>query len=63
MAANEFVYGFHAVQSRLRSHAESVNELYIDVERKDQRARNLLDLAEQLKVRILPVDRKRLDNR
>ena len=61
MAANEFVYGFHAVQSRLRSHAESVNELYIDVERKDQRARNLLDLAEQLKVRILPVDRKRLD--
>lgn len=61
MSANEFIYGFHAVQSRLRSHAESVNELYVDVERKDQRVRNLLELAEQLKVRILPVDRKRLD--
>ena len=61
MAANEFVYGFHAVQSRLRSHADSVNELYVDVERKDQRVRNLIELAEQLKVRTLPVDRKRLD--
>jgi len=61
MSANEFIYGFHAVQSRLRSHAESVNELYVDVERKDQRVRNLLELAEQLKIRILPVDRKRLD--
>lgn len=61
MAANEFIYGFHSVQSRLRSHAESVNELYVDADRHDQRARNLLDLAEQLKVRVLPVDRKRLD--
>ena len=61
MANNEFVYGFHAVQSRLRSHPESVTELYVDTERQDQRARNLLQLAEQLNVRVLPVDRKRLD--
>ena len=57
----EYIYGFHAVQSRLRSHADSVLELYIDLDRQDQRARNLLQLAEQLQVRILPVDRKRLD--
>lgn len=57
----EYIYGFHAVQSRLRSHADSVLELYVDLDRQDQRARNLLQLAEQLQVRILPVDRKRLD--
>jgi 23S rRNA (guanosine2251-2'-O)-methyltransferase len=61
VAANEFIYGFHAVQSRLRSHAESVTELYVDDDRRDQRARNLLQLAEELKVRVRPVDRSRLD--
>jgi len=47
--STEFIYGFHAVQSRLRSHPESVEELYVDAERKDQRARNLLQLAEEQK--------------
>ena len=59
--STEFIYGFHAVQSRLRSHPDSVVELYVDAARKDQRSSNLLDLAEEQKVRILPVDRARLD--
>jgi 23S rRNA (guanosine2251-2'-O)-methyltransferase len=59
--STEFIYGFHAVQSRIRSHPESVIELYVDAERNDQRSRNLRQLAEEQKVRVLPVDRARLD--
>lgn len=61
MAAKEYIYGFHAVQSRLRSHAESVAELYLDPTRQDQRAKGLQQLAEQLHVRVVPAERKRLD--
>lgn len=61
MSAKEYIYGFHAVQSRLRSHAESVTELYLDLTRQDQRAKGLQHLAEQLNVRIVPAERKRLD--
>lgn len=59
--AGEFIHGFHAVVSRLRSAPESVKEIYLDAERKDARSRDLLRLAEQHGVRVMPVDRARLD--
>ena len=53
--------GFHAVTSRLRQRPETVREIYIDATRNDGRARDLKKLAEQLRVRLIPVDAKRLD--
>ena len=53
--------GFHAVTARLRQRPETVREIYIDASRNDGRARDLKKLAEQLRVRLIPVDAKRLD--
>jgi len=53
--------GFHAVTARLRQRPGTVREIYIDATRNDGRARDLKKLAEQLRVRLIPVDAKRLD--
>lgn len=61
MAESRIIHGFHAVNARLRQNADSVFEIYIDSQRKDPRARDLLKLAEGGGVRIIQVDGKRLD--
>jgi len=61
MAETRIIHGFHAVTARIRQHADSVLELYVDTKRHDPRARDLLKLAETNGVRIVPVDGKRLD--
>jgi len=61
MAETRIIHGFHAVTARIRQHAESVLEIYVDTQRRDPRARELLKLAEASGVRIVPVDSKRLD--
>lgn len=55
------IYGFHAVTSRLRRNPASVAEVYLDQERRDQRSRDLQQLADALGVRLMPVARQRLD--
>ena len=57
----QLIHGFHAVTSRLRQREGAVREIYIDASRRDQRARDLLALAESRSVRVIPVDAKRLD--
>jgi 23S rRNA (guanosine2251-2'-O)-methyltransferase len=61
MAETRIIHGFHAVTARIRQHADSVLEIYVDTQRRDPRARELLKLAETAGVRIVPVDSKRLD--
>jgi 23S rRNA (guanosine2251-2'-O)-methyltransferase len=61
MAESRIIHGFHAVIARIRQNAESISEIYVDAQRKDPRARDLLKLAEAHDVRIVPVDGKRLD--
>jgi len=60
MAETRIIHGFHAVTARIRQHADSVLEIYVDTQRRDPRARDLLKLAEAAGVRIVPVDSKRL---
>ncbi len=55
------VFGFHAVQARLRADPKSVREIYLDAARDDARARQLLALAGQAGVRVMRVPDKRLD--
>jgi 23S rRNA (guanosine2251-2'-O)-methyltransferase len=61
MADGHIVYGFHAVISRLRQHAASVQEIYLDATRHDARAQDLTKLAGSHAVRIMTVDAQRLD--
>jgi len=61
LSAGHIVYGFHAVISRLRQHAASVQEIYIDATRNDARAQDLTKLAGSHAVRIIAVDAQRLD--
>lgn len=56
------IFGFHAVTARLRHEASSVEEIYIDADRRDPRMRELIRAAEAARVRIIPVDDARLNN-
>ncbi|PZP60561.1 MAG: 23S rRNA (guanosine(2251)-2'-O)-methyltransferase RlmB [Azospira oryzae] len=59
--AQALVYGFHAVLSRLRRDPASVLTLYAEAGRDDRRMRELLAAAETARVRVLRVERARLD--
>lgn len=61
VAETRFIYGFHAVNSRLRQSADSVAEIYVATGRHDPRARDLVKLAEAHGVRVIPTDPARLD--
>lgn len=61
MSEVRILYGFHAVLSRLRQHGASVQEILIDRDRVDARMKDLLAMAEQANVRVMQVDRARLD--
>jgi 23S rRNA (guanosine2251-2'-O)-methyltransferase len=56
------IFGFHAVTSRLRHEASSVEEIYVDASRQDGRMQDLLAAAKSMNVRIIPVDDQRLSN-
>ena len=55
-----YIYGFHAVVSRLRQSPDSVLELHVAAARADARARDLIAQAEACGVRVTPSDGDRL---
>ncbi len=61
MAESRIIHGFHAVTARIRQNADSILEIYVDTNRRDPRAKELLKLAETNGLRIIQVDSKRLD--
>jgi 23S rRNA (guanosine2251-2'-O)-methyltransferase len=61
MSDARILFGFHAVLSRLRQHAASVQEILIDRDRVDARMKDLLKMAEISGVRTMEVERARLD--
>jgi 23S rRNA (guanosine2251-2'-O)-methyltransferase len=61
MADSRILFGFHAVLSRMRQHATSIEEILIDRDRIDARMKDLLNLAENANIRTMQVDRARLD--
>ncbi|MDE3010661.1 MAG: 23S rRNA (guanosine(2251)-2'-O)-methyltransferase RlmB [Pseudomonadota bacterium] len=60
MARLDTLIGFHAVTSRIRHHAASVNEIYVDRGRQDARLRDLTALAAERGVKVVPVEAERL---
>ncbi|MBM3351622.1 MAG: 23S rRNA (guanosine(2251)-2'-O)-methyltransferase RlmB [Betaproteobacteria bacterium] len=61
MSDARILFGFHAVLSRLRQHGASVQEILIDRDRIDARMKDLLNIAESSGVRVMQVERSRLD--
>lgn len=61
MSEARILFGFHAVLSRMRQHATSIQEILIDQDRVDPRMKDLLKLAEASNVRVMRADRARLD--
>jgi 23S rRNA (guanosine2251-2'-O)-methyltransferase len=61
MSKLRVIYGFHAVRSALRRGATQFEEIYVDAARNDPRSKELLEFAEQRKVRVMSVDAARLD--
>jgi 23S rRNA (guanosine2251-2'-O)-methyltransferase len=57
---SKLLFGFHAVTARLRHEAASIEEIYVDAGRHDQRMRDLLRAAQEAKVRIIQADDDRL---
>lgn len=58
----EMLAGFHAVQARLRHAPESIKELYVEQARRDKRMQNFISQAEQANMRLIFVDKARLDS-
>ena len=56
MSKNKMIFGFHAVTSRLRHEASSMEEIFVDVGRNDRRMTDLVANAKSLGVRVMPVD-------
>jgi 23S rRNA (guanosine2251-2'-O)-methyltransferase len=61
MSVTRVVFGFHAVLSRIRQNPASVQEVCVDKTRKDARMQDLLQLAEQKGVRVMQMEKERLD--
>ena len=61
MSEARYIYGFHAVVSRLRQDPASVNEVFLDRARTDARARELAALARGHGARLMLVEGARLD--
>jgi 23S rRNA (guanosine2251-2'-O)-methyltransferase len=60
MANLRFIFGFHAILSRLRQNPDSIKEIFLDSARRDQRARDLVKAAESQNMRVIPCDDARL---
>ena len=58
---SRFIHGFHAVIAKLRHSPEDVREVFLDRQRQDARARDMIKLAETHGVRLIPSDAARLD--
>ncbi|HAF01606.1 MAG TPA: 23S rRNA (guanosine(2251)-2'-O)-methyltransferase RlmB [Methylophilaceae bacterium] len=61
MSESRILFGFHAVLSRMRQHGTSIQEILIDKDRVDARMKDLLHMAESAGVRVMQVERSRLD--
>jgi 23S rRNA (guanosine2251-2'-O)-methyltransferase len=61
MSETRLIYGFHAVNAKLRQDADAVKEVFVAQNRQDGRARDLVRLAESNGVRVLLLDGTRID--
>ncbi len=61
MSQRQLIHGFHAITARLRHHSESLQVIYLDQNRRDRRARELMQTAADKGVRVVLADGPRVD--
>ena len=61
MSQSQIIFGFHPIISQLRQSSRSIQEIYLDTDRNDPRAKEIIELAKENNIRIFMVDRARLD--
>ncbi len=61
MSEARIIFGFHAVLSRIRQNPQGVQEICVDKERSDARMKDLLALAKEKNLRVMQLERARLD--
>lgn len=59
--AEKLIYGFHAVLARLRHDPGGVLDIYLDLTRRDARARDLVHQAKEAGVKLAQVEADRLE--
>ena len=59
--AHKLLFGFHAVQARLRVAPRSVQEVYVEQNRADKRMQNFIGMLAQARIEPRLVERQRLD--
>jgi 23S rRNA (guanosine2251-2'-O)-methyltransferase len=59
---SKMIFGFHAVTSRIRHEASSVEEIYVDSGRSDRRMQEMVNAAKAAGVRIIQTDDQRLSS-
>ncbi|CAN5808590.1 23S rRNA (guanosine(2251)-2'-O)-methyltransferase RlmB [soil metagenome] len=59
---SKMIFGFHAVTSRIRHEASTVEEIYVDSGRSDGRMHDLIHAAKSAGIRVIPTDDQRLSN-
>lgn len=62
MSGTCFIFGFHAVTSRLRQNPNSIKEIFIEATRTDQRTQELIKLAESKKIHVISCNGSKLAN-
>lgn len=61
MSKKDLLIGFHAVLARIRHHAGSIDVVYVNDQRRDQRILDLVERAQAAGVRVVAADAQRLD--
>jgi len=55
------IFGFHSIESLLKTNPESVIKVFLQINRKDKRANNLMNILISQKIAFSPTDRNDLD--
>ncbi len=61
MSQNQILVGFHAVTARVRHAPQSVNQIYVDGQRRDKRMQGLIERVQLAGIKVHPVASSRLD--
>ena len=55
------IFGFHSIESLLKTNPESVIKVYVQINRRDKRANDLINILRNQKITFAPADRNELD--
>ena len=55
------IFGFHSIESLLKTNPESVIKVFVQINRRDKRANDLINILRNQKITFAPADRNELD--